>query len=266
MNRVMIAALLALLALCCGLWWASRSDPAVEDVGGAEHSVGSGGSSQGEAPPHVRDEAFDAGTRATVAVNPTGPLAGVLAMHVQQAPADLQRTYAVLAERERSNFQAQADAIAADPNDGVESYLNYLVNTRAARVRMLAHQALLMGEGVLVLDGLDEKLVASHIAGCATVRYLGVSTYFGRQADLLVAVRSSKEELAELTSGIKEVAMGGLREFVNRFNSLPLQERQEALSREKSGAPLPGLTKDVAFFVGDLIERHPESAILTIGS
>ena len=196
---------------------------------------------------------------------PLSPLDRLASMHMQPAPHELQQSYAIVAARETESFQERADALAASQDDGIDSYLAFLLAKRQCIVRKLGEEALRRNEGVLAFEGLEATSVPKDTP---VIRYLGVTTEFGRKADLLVVV--GREETAEsrtvteLSNGIMDVATSLLRERIATFNSLSESERRDAFAREAKGEALPGITDDLLHLVGHRIVSYKESALLGI--
>ena len=190
-----------------------------------------------------------------------GPVDGASGMHLHQAPDDIQDTYSRVAEMELQNYNKQIDQYAE--GDDIASYLSYLVLVREARVRMLMLEALQKRAGVLVFRELDAAGVASHIANRVSYRYFGVGTYYGSGADLLICC-DADPQVDQLSQSIQESALAGLQEFVSNFNALPRDDRLKAFFKARNGGSLPGLNKDVFYLVGDRIEKHTDSALLSI--
>jgi hypothetical protein len=250
--------------ICIGMWWFSSAwqarVPTTNPEAGAVVRVGP---SQANA---ETERSIVTGGQAPLVANPgglQGASDGVAGMHLQPAPAKIQDAHARLAEQEMQNFEAQANSQVASPTGGVDSYLSYLVLIREARVRKLIREAFMGRRGVLVFDGVDDKGVLTHVAGRVSFRYFGVSTHHGRSADLLVCCPDD-HDLKELSESINGTALAILQEFIARFNSQTEEYRRKVFSEVSVGGLLPGLSKDVWFFLGDRIKRHTENALLSL--
>lgn len=186
----------------------------------------------------------------------------VQAMHLHQAPRDIQKSYAGVAEMEIQNFLKRADAIAPSSTASLDNYLSFLIASREARMRDLARHELISGNGVLYFDGLKPLPDANR----PKLTYLGVGSFYGRQADLIVWIGDDKgqvdPQLAALSESVQQVAMNSLGDLVAKFNQRPRGARQADLTVFRAQGTLSGFSQDLLFVVGSRLRVDDATATL----
>lgn len=200
------------------------------------------------------------------------PLEEVLAMQMQEAPEEVQKTYLAVAQLEERNFARQRDAAAAVSGDSLDKYLEYLILCRDVRMRQLVCGELLNRSGVLVFEGLDDashrKRLEEDGADRPSMRYAGVATFYGRQADLLVYIGKQGEsmdgEMAALCDSLHEVAMSCLESAVARFNQMTPENRSANMGAYKKTGVMPGFSRDMMYIVGGNLRTTLEGDWLRI--
>lgn len=189
----------------------------------------------------------------------------VLRLHCAKAPPDLQQRYANLAAREAANFHRQAEEIVRDAaaDGSAETYLRFLMTSRDARLRELAHEQLQQGNAVLVFAGLPEPK-----ADRAYVTYLGVGSFYGRQADLRVWSTGEGEapdaHLSSLSASIMDVALAEIAAAVVVFNRLERAAREAALAAYRTTGMLPGISRTALFVADHRLAIDEATATLSI--
>jgi hypothetical protein len=196
--------------------------------------------------------------------NPETPEDAVARAHLSSAPSELQQQYALVARREAANFASRAEEAVAKAENCVEAYLEYLILSRDARTRQLAHLELLRGNGVLSINGLKPPQAGDR----PMVSYMGVTSVHGRQADLIVWVGQEGEPadpmLSAFSASIEDVAMAALATAVSTFHQRSRSERAAGIEVYRKTGRLPGFAKDVMFVVGHRLIVDADSATLAI--
>lgn len=190
------------------------------------------------------------------------PSESVESMHLRQAPADLQQAYAAVAESEMRNYVSRANDLAPTSSTSINDYLSFLIATRESRMRDLARQELLAGRAVLAFQGVKPIPDVNRLK----VTYLGVSSFYGQQANLIVWIGPDRDhvdtQIAALSASIQEVAMTALSELVVTFNQQSREAREASLASFRSKGTLPGLSEDLRFVVGRRLRIDDATATL----